>query len=209
MGKIYPEELKKKAVELYRLDDDVTYAQVGRDLGGISGETIRNWCRQDDRRRRAAWTTGGLTSDEKAELARAAPGEGAVGEGGEDPKSGDGVLREGPAVKYAWIDEMAGKGLWWFSIALACELLEVSRSGFYDWRGSPRPSRDATGARDRSCWLPRSRSSTWPPSGATGRRGSRPSCVDEGWEVNVNRVARLMRRTRPCRAVRAVCAGTT
>ena len=45
MGKIYPEDLKKKAVELYRLDDDVTYAQVGRDLGGISGETIRNWCR--------------------------------------------------------------------------------------------------------------------------------------------------------------------
>ena len=44
MGKVYPEEVKRKAVELYRLDDDVTYAQVGRDLGGISGETIRNWC---------------------------------------------------------------------------------------------------------------------------------------------------------------------
>ena len=49
-------------------------------------------------------------------------------------------------MKYAWIDEMAGKGLWWFSIALACELLEVSRSGFYDWRSSPRPSRDGTAA---------------------------------------------------------------
>jgi putative transposase len=37
-------------------------------------------------------------------------------------------------VKYASIDKMAGKQLWWFSVALACELLEVSRSGFYDWR---------------------------------------------------------------------------
>ena len=46
MGKVYPEEVKRKAVELYRLDDDVTYAQVGRDLGGISGETVRNWCRR-------------------------------------------------------------------------------------------------------------------------------------------------------------------
>lgn len=69
MGKVYPEEVKRKAVELYRLDDDVTYAQVGRDLGGISGETIRNWCRQADRdqgRRR----DGGLTSDERAEFER-------------------------------------------------------------------------------------------------------------------------------------------
>jgi transposase len=69
MGKIYPEDLKKKAVELYRLDDDVTYAQVGRDLGGISGETIRNWCRQDDRDR-GRLDDGQPTTDEKAELAR-------------------------------------------------------------------------------------------------------------------------------------------
>ena len=31
MGKVYPEELKKKAVELYRLDEQTTYAEVGRD----------------------------------------------------------------------------------------------------------------------------------------------------------------------------------
>jgi transposase len=67
MGKIYPEDVKKKAVELYRLDDKVTYAQVGRDLGGISGETIRNWCRQADRDE-GRRNDGGLTSDERAEF---------------------------------------------------------------------------------------------------------------------------------------------
>jgi putative transposase len=36
--------------------------------------------------------------------------------------------------KYAWIDGMDRQRLWWFSVVLACELLEVSRSGFYDWR---------------------------------------------------------------------------
>jgi transposase len=67
MGKVYPEDVKKKAVELYRLDDEVTYAQVGRDLGGISGETVRNWCRQADRDE-GRRNDGGLTSDERAEL---------------------------------------------------------------------------------------------------------------------------------------------
>jgi len=67
MGKVYPEEVKRKAVELYRLDDDVTYAQVGRDLGGISGETIRNWCRQADRDE-GRRDDGGLTSTEQDEL---------------------------------------------------------------------------------------------------------------------------------------------
>jgi transposase len=67
MGKIYPEDVKKKAVELYRLDDKVTYAQVGRDLGGISGETIRNWCRQADRDE-GRRNDGGLTFDERTEL---------------------------------------------------------------------------------------------------------------------------------------------
>jgi transposase len=67
MGKIYPEEVKKKAVQLYRLDDKTTYAEVGRDLGGISGETVRNWCRQADRDE-GRLADGGLTSDERARL---------------------------------------------------------------------------------------------------------------------------------------------
>jgi transposase len=66
MGKIYPEELKKKAVELYRLDERTTYADVGRDLD-VSGETIRNWCRQADRDE-GRRDDGGLTSDERRRL---------------------------------------------------------------------------------------------------------------------------------------------
>ena len=69
MGKVYPDELKQKAVQLYRLDDTVTYAQVGRDLGGIPGETIRNWCRQADRDE-GRLEDGEPTSSDKDELAR-------------------------------------------------------------------------------------------------------------------------------------------
>jgi transposase len=66
MGKIYPEEVKRKAVELYRLDEQTTYADVGRDLG-ISAETIRNWCRGADRDA-GRLDDGQPTSDERAEL---------------------------------------------------------------------------------------------------------------------------------------------
>ena len=69
MGKVYPEEVKRKAVELYRLDEQTTYAEVGRDLGGISGETIRNWCRQADRDE-GRREDGGLTSAEQDELSQ-------------------------------------------------------------------------------------------------------------------------------------------
>jgi transposase len=70
MGKIYPEDVKKKAVELYRLDEKTTYAEVGRDLGGISGETVRNWVRQADRDA-GRLDDGQLTTDERDRLIEA------------------------------------------------------------------------------------------------------------------------------------------
>lgn len=47
MGKVYDPEFRRKAVELYRLDEDSTYAEVARELG-CSAEAIRNWVRQSD-----------------------------------------------------------------------------------------------------------------------------------------------------------------
>jgi len=39
VGKIYPEEYRREAIELYRLGG-ITYAAVGRKLG-VSGEAVR------------------------------------------------------------------------------------------------------------------------------------------------------------------------
>ena len=47
MGKIYTPEFRRKAVELYRLDDEMTYAQIARDMG-CSSEAVRNWVEQAD-----------------------------------------------------------------------------------------------------------------------------------------------------------------
>ena len=95
-------------------------------------------------------------------------------------------------MKYAWIDEMDGRELWWFSIALACELLEVSRSGFYDWRA--RQQRPAT-PREREQQLLMA-AITVEHIASKQRYGSpriHAELVDQGWRIGVNRVARLMR----------------
>ena len=66
MGKVYPEEVRSKAVELYRLDEKTSYAEVGRDLG-IPAETIRNWVRAAERDA-GRLEDGRLTSDERTQL---------------------------------------------------------------------------------------------------------------------------------------------
>jgi len=43
-------------------------------------------------------------------------------------------------VKYAWIQEQHAE----FSVSRLCRMLEVSRSGYYEWLGRPpRPQADA------------------------------------------------------------------
>ena len=47
MGKVYPQEFRDKAVELYRLDEKTTVRDVAEDMG-CSTEAVRNWvlCRR-------------------------------------------------------------------------------------------------------------------------------------------------------------------
>lgn len=94
-------------------------------------------------------------------------------------------------MRYAWIDQMASKGLWWFSIALACRLLEVSRSGFYEWR--TRRQRPATASQREEQLLV---AAITVEHIASKRRYGSPrihaELVYKGWQVGVNRVARLM-----------------
>lgn len=42
MGKVYPPEFRRQAVELYRLDEETSYAEVARDMG-CSAESVRAW----------------------------------------------------------------------------------------------------------------------------------------------------------------------
>lgn len=95
-------------------------------------------------------------------------------------------------MKYAWIDEMAAKRLWWFSIQIACGLLGVSLSGFYDWRA--RQARPVSAyEREQQLLL----AAIVVEHIASHRRYGAPrihaELVDQGWRAGANRIERLMR----------------
>ncbi|WP_114472704.1 IS3 family transposase [Pseudorhodoferax soli] len=48
-------------------------------------------------------------------------------------RKGDGVLRQGVAMKYAWIDEHRDQ----YTVSRLCRVLQVSRSGYCQWRVRP------------------------------------------------------------------------
>ena len=53
--------------------------------------------------------------------------------GARDFKKSDGVLREGAAVRFAFIRDHKGH----FPVAVLCDVLQVSRSGYYAWTRRP------------------------------------------------------------------------
>jgi hypothetical protein len=53
--------------------------------------------------------------------------------GAGDTKKGRGVLRPTAAVPYAWMPQQPTE----FKISHMCQLLEGSRSGYYEWLGRP------------------------------------------------------------------------
>src|SRR4030095_12559573 len=65
--------------------------------------------------------------------------------GSRDCKKSGGVFREGVAVRYAWIEGHRDD----YEVARMCRQLEVSRSGYWQWRGrAPSPRAKANTALD-------------------------------------------------------------
>jgi hypothetical protein len=117
MPAAHPEEFRRRAVELARLREK-PIAQIANDLG-ISESCLRRWIDQADVEE---GHKEGLTKDERAELVRLRRQR---------------LLRPGehpPKIGFRLIQELAADG---FPVAVACRVLRVSTSGFYEWRGRP------------------------------------------------------------------------
>ncbi len=88
----------------------------------------------------------GLTTDEHKELVELRRAAAGAGDGERDPQARQRLLRPGeraPKIGFRLVQELAADGV---PVAVACRFLNVSTSGYYDWRGrspSPRAVADA------------------------------------------------------------------
>ncbi|WP_459906095.1 IS3 family transposase [Caballeronia sp. HLA56] len=147
----YTDEFK---VEAIRLAESVGQHKAARRLG-VPVATLGNW----SRRSRNAKSIGEVDSHEVKSTRSTRPINELEAENSrlrkelasarldiEILRKGDGVLREGVAVKYAWIDEHRGQ----YSVTRLCHVLTVSRSGYCQWRKRvPSQRAQANAALDR------------------------------------------------------------
>jgi transposase InsO family protein len=104
--------------------------------------------------------------------------------GGRYIEKGGGVLCGEPAVKYAWIEPHQHL----FRISVMCKVLEVSRSGYYEWleRAPSGHSREDQQLRAQiESYFEQGR-------GTYGTRPIQRLLAENGWQVSRRRIGRLM-----------------
>jgi putative transposase len=97
-----------------------------------------------------------------------------------------GVLREGVAVTYAWIERHRSA----YPVELMCQSLGVSKSGWYAARAPAQSQRDEENAR----LVTRMHSLQQRHRGRYGRRRMHRALREEVGVINEKRVGRLMRQ---------------
>src|SRR6476620_2763300 len=98
--------------------------------------------------RRRRGPQGGLEQRRAQRARAAAPGQAGAGDGERDPQAGGRVLRPGeraPKMRFRLVRELACDLD--RPVAVACRVLEVSASGYYEWLSRPASARDVADAR--------------------------------------------------------------
>ncbi|MHB8849218.1 MAG: IS3 family transposase [Burkholderiales bacterium] len=129
----YTSEFKELTVK--RVKDGQTVGAVAKELGLVE-QTLRNWVKAAAEGKLNGVGTRKVTPEEM-ELSRLRRENLRLKRENEIPKKSDGVLREGCAVKYAWIDMQRQA----FALVEMCEVLEVSVSGYRAWKRGGSPDR--------------------------------------------------------------------
>src|SRR5262245_19112009 len=134
----YPAAFKERAVKL-AVESEQAIAQSARELG-VNENTLHTWIGQYHRTERQEKEVHDEPLYE--ELKRLRKENARVKEEHEILKKGGGVLCATAAVKYAWLHQQPTA----FTVSRMCQLLAVSRRGYYEWLARP-PSPHADVAR--------------------------------------------------------------
>ncbi|MBR8258337.1 IS3 family transposase, partial [Burkholderia ambifaria] len=179
---VYTAEFKLAAVQ--RVKDGQGVAIVARELG-ISEQTLRNWVKAE-----ASGKLNGAgakpVTPEQMELSRLRAENKRLQMELEIGKKSGSILREGPAVRYAWIDRQVGQ----YALSSLCYVLSVSVSGYRAWKRGGIPGR--TRLTDTQL-LTLIRTVHAEAKGAYGSPRMTEEIRDRGYPASKERVERLMR----------------
>ncbi len=196
----YSREFKLEAVRLV-CERGVTVAQAARDLD-VHVNVLRSWVREHRADPAQAFPGVGQQKPDDAEVTQLRR-EIARLKMERDVLKSRGLLCEGVTVKFGFV--ATHRGIW--PVAVQCEALGVSRSGFYAWRTRPPSARTRTNAAILATLRVR-----FALSDATyGARRLVLDVRDAGHVCSRQHVARLMRgaalRARPRRRARPMDTG--
>ncbi|RYG29492.1 MAG: transposase, partial [Burkholderiales bacterium] len=201
----YPEENEGRSLRSSRPTPCVSARSVTqRGAGGVRSRSHRGLSpRVAQARRRSAhagrWRGAlpvGVQRARRAPQAREAAGDGAG-----YPKNSDGLLRQRDDLKFTFVAEEKA----YFPINALCQVLGISRSGFYAWCKRPRSARSKQEARlavEVRVLHERSRGTYGSPRVFRDLRAN-------GIFTSKQRVARLMRANRIAAKRRRRCKATT
>ncbi|MFD6094895.1 IS3 family transposase [Nocardiopsis flavescens] len=132
----YSPEFREEAVRLV-LETQKPIVQVAKDLG-ISSETLRNWVRRHKRDHHNE--PPALDTSDRARLRELERRNAELERENSFLKKPQRTLREGSpvAAKYEFMEtQKTGEAKYAYSVTFMCDTLNVSRSGFYEWRNRP------------------------------------------------------------------------
>ncbi|HDR9488435.1 TPA: IS3 family transposase [Burkholderia aenigmatica] len=178
----YTAEFKVAAVQ--RVKDGQGFAVVARELG-MSEQTLRNWVKAEAAGKLNGAGTKPVTP-EQMELSRMRAEIKRLQMELEIGKKSGSILREGPAVRYAWIDQQVGQ----YPLSSLCGVLSVSVNGYRAWTRGGKSGR--TRLTDTQL-LTLIRTVHAEVKGAYGSPRMTEEIRDRGFPASKERVERLMR----------------
>ncbi|MFZ0872080.1 MAG: IS3 family transposase [Rhodanobacter sp.] len=189
----FSSEFKREAVRLV-MERGVAIGQAARDLD-LHENVLRKWVRELTADPQHAFPGQGQLKPEQAEIDQLRKEVAKLKMERDILKKGRGLFRQGVDVKFGFVAKH--RGAW--PVAMVCEALGVSRSGFYAWLTRPRSRRslddEVIGRQTRLSFVDSDRT--------YGARRVWRDVLEAGHQCGLHRIERLMRsqalRARPRR----------